>query len=116
MAFVLSAAGATRSMQFTAVNTLTFADVSQEQRASASTLSSMVQQVAMAFGIAAAALLLILSQTARGAQSVNAGDFQLAFFVCGGCALAGSLLMLRLAPDAGAEVSGHTPPVTKSAD
>jgi EmrB/QacA subfamily drug resistance transporter len=101
-------AGATRSMQFTALNTLTFADVPGEQRASASTLSSMAQQVAMALGIAAAALFLHLSQSTRYGSELAGFDFSIAFFACAACALLGSALMLRLARDAGAEVSGHS--------
>ncbi|TIU03393.1 MAG: MFS transporter, partial [Mesorhizobium sp.] len=54
-----------RSMQFTALNTLAFADVASSQRSSAATLSSMLQQVAMLFGVAVAAALLNLSQIAR---------------------------------------------------
>ncbi|TJV67848.1 MAG: Flp pilus assembly protein CpaB, partial [Mesorhizobium sp.] len=48
-------AGLTRSMQFTALNTLAFADIASAQRSSAATLSSMLQQVAMVFGVAVAA-------------------------------------------------------------
>ena len=48
-------AGLSRSMQFTALNTLAFADVVVAQRSSAATLSSMLQQVAMLFGVAVAA-------------------------------------------------------------
>ncbi|TIM64318.1 MAG: DHA2 family efflux MFS transporter permease subunit, partial [Mesorhizobium sp.] len=57
-------AGLTRSMQFTALNTLAFADIASAQRSSAATLSSMLQQVAMLFGVAVAAALLNLSQIA----------------------------------------------------
>ena len=107
---IMFAAGATRSMQFTALNTLTFADIPGDQRASSSTLSAMLQQVAMALGVAAAALFLHLSQTERGGVELNADDFRFAFIACGACALAGAALMLRLAPNAGHEVSGHSPP------
>lgn len=102
-------AGATRSMQFTALNTLTFADVTAEQRASSSTLSAMMQQVGAAMGVAAAALFLHLSQSGRGAVQLSGADFRFAFIACGVCALIGALLMLRLAPDDGDEVSGRRP-------
>lgn len=110
---IMFLAGATRSMQFTALNTLTFAETTQEQRAAASTLSSMLQQVAMALGVASAAILLSLSQANHGGARVEMEDFRFAFIVCGAFALVGSLLMLRLKPDAGAEVSGHTPRVRR---
>jgi EmrB/QacA subfamily drug resistance transporter len=102
-------AGATRSMQFTALNTLTFADVTAEQRVSSSTLSSMMQQMGAALGVAAAALFLRLSQSWRGGEALSGGDFRFAFIACAVCALAGAALTLRLAPDAGDEVSGRRP-------
>jgi EmrB/QacA subfamily drug resistance transporter len=104
---VLLAAGLTRSMQFTALATLTFADIEAHQRASSSTLSSMLQQVSIGLGVAVGAILLNLSQSLRGASHLALADFRLAFIVVGLTALGGSLLFLRLSHDAGAEVSGH---------
>ncbi|HEY2708303.1 MAG TPA: MFS transporter [Caulobacteraceae bacterium] len=104
---VLLIAGLTRSMQFTALATLAFADIEAHQRASSSTLSSMVQQVGAGVGVGVAAILINLSQAWRGAPHLALADFRFAFLVVGGVAVASSLLFLRLAPDAGAEVSGH---------
>jgi EmrB/QacA subfamily drug resistance transporter len=104
----LLAAGLTRSMQFTALASLTFADIEPHQRGSSSTLSSMLQQVAAGLGVALGAILLNLSQSLRGGGGHLAlADFRFAFVVIGLAALAGSVLFLRLRPDAGAEVSGH---------
>jgi MFS family permease len=104
---VLLAAGLTRSMQFTSLATLTFADIEPHQRGSSSTLSSMLQQLSVALGVAAAAILLNLSQSIRGGTHLALADFRFAFVVVGFAALLASALFLRLAPDAGAEVSGH---------
>jgi MFS family permease len=104
---VLLMAGLTRSMQFTALATLTFADIEPHQRASSSTLSSMMQQVAAGVGVAIAAILINLSEAWRGGSHLALADFRFAFLVVGVVALAASTLFLRLAPDAGAEVSGH---------
>jgi len=104
---MLVIAGATRSMQFTALNTLGFADIDSAQRSSASTLSSMLQQVAMLIGIAIATMSLNLSETLRGASALNIDDFRATFLVLGALAFIAALQMLRLAPNAGAEVSGH---------
>jgi EmrB/QacA subfamily drug resistance transporter len=106
-AVILVVAGLSRSMQFTSLNTLAFADVSADQRASASTLSSMLSQVGMGLGVAAGGLLLNLSQAARGAAGLATIDFRVAFVVIGAVAIASSALFLRLDPDAGAEVSGR---------
>lgn len=102
-------AGLTRSMQFTALNTIGFADIAPAQRSSASTLSSMFQQVSMLLGIAIAAALLNLSQMLRDAAAVGLPDFRLAFIMVGLLGALASLRFLVLPPDAGAEVSRHTP-------
>jgi EmrB/QacA subfamily drug resistance transporter len=44
------------SLQYTSMNTLVYADVSEEQASSASTIASTMQQMAISFGIAAASL------------------------------------------------------------
>jgi EmrB/QacA subfamily drug resistance transporter len=106
---VLLAAGMTRSMQFTSLATMTFADIDPHLRASSSTLSSILQQVSMAVGIAVGAVLLNVSQSLRGAERLALADFRVAFFVFGLIAVAASALFLRLDADAGAEVSGHRP-------
>lgn len=106
---ILLAAGLTRSMQFTALATIAFADIEPHQRASSSTLSSMMQQVSMGLGVAVGAFLLNASQNARGADHLALADFRLAFIVAGLIGVGASLLFARLPNDAGAEVSGHVP-------
>ncbi len=106
-AAVLFIAGATRSMQLTALGTLAFADIDAAQRSSASTLSSMFQQISMVFGIAFATGILNLSQTLRNVPALLPADFTIAFIVVGVIVLLASLQLFALRPDAGAEVSGH---------
>lgn len=91
-------AGLTRSMQVTALNTLAFAGVASSQRSSAATLSSMLQQEAMPFGVAVAAALLNLSQIARSGPALDLVDFRLAFLVIGAIGLPVSLRFLALPP------------------
>ncbi len=101
-------AGLSRSMQFTALGALSFADVPPAQRGSASTLSAMLQQVAMVFGVAFSATTLNLSQYLRGAEFLGPIDFRIAFVAIGLIGLVASLQFLSLPHDAAAEVSGHT--------
>ncbi|MDR0576832.1 MAG: MFS transporter [Candidatus Accumulibacter sp.] len=99
-------AGMSRSMNFTAVNTLAFADVDAERRAGASALATMLQQVAMTLGVAFAAFALGASQTLRAAPALELADFRNVWFAVAllmGLATAGAL---RLDPAAGASVSG----------
>jgi MFS family permease len=93
-------------MQFTALNTLGFADILPRQRSSASTLSSMLQQVSMLLGVAVAAAVLNISRIIGGGL-LSLVDFRWAFAVVGLIGILASLRFLALPRDAGAEVSGH---------
>jgi EmrB/QacA subfamily drug resistance transporter len=104
---LMLAAGLSRSMQFTALNTLAFADIDAAKRSSAATLSSMLQQVAMLFGVAVAAAILNLSQLARDRSALDLVDFRIAFVAIGAIGLFAALRFMVLPPSAGAEVSGH---------
>jgi len=101
-------AGLSRSMQFTALNTLAFADIGAPQRSSAATLSSMLQQISMLFGVAIAAAILNLSQIVRGEAVPDLGDFRITFVTIGLVGLVAAMRFLVLPADAGAEVSGHS--------
>jgi EmrB/QacA subfamily drug resistance transporter len=105
---LLFAAGLSRSMEFTALNTLSFADIGPAQRSSASTLSSMLQQVAMLLGVAVAAAVLNLSAALRGVGNPVLADFRWAFVTVGLIGVLAALRFLQLPPEAGADVSGHT--------
>lgn len=100
-------AGLSRSMQFTALNTVGFADITPAQRSSASTLSSMLQQISMLLGVAIAAAIINLSSLIRANSGTPLDDFRWAFVVVGLIGIIASLRFLALPDDAGAEVSGH---------
>lgn len=104
---ILLCAGLTRSMQYTALNTLGFADIPQKLRSSASTLNSMLMQVAMVLAIAFSVLLLNGSRVLAQRETVAPPDFAVAFVVMGLLVAAASLVFIKLPRDAGAEVSGH---------
>jgi EmrB/QacA subfamily drug resistance transporter len=102
---VLFVAGMTRSMNFTSMGTLAFADIPEPMRPGATTLAAMAQQAANAVGVAAAALALGFFQTIRTSTMLALGDFQNTFFVAAGLMLVAVLWSLRLPPDAGAELA-----------
>jgi len=104
---VLLAAGITRSMQFTCLNTLAFADVAENQRGSAATLSSMLNQVGSVAGVALGALLLNIAQGIHGHASLSLADFRFTFVMIGIIGVLSALPFMRLPHNAGAEVSGH---------
>ncbi len=106
---LLFVAGLSRSMQFTALNMLGFADITPAQRSSASTLSSMLQQFSMVLGVAVAAAVLSLSQHLRGGVALSLTDFRWSFIAIGTIGILASLRFFGLQQNAGAEVSGHSP-------
>lgn len=99
-------AGASRSMQFTALNTLVYADVPQRTMAMANSLFSVAFQIATGFGIAVGAVALRLSAAAAGRLAPALGDFHTTLAVLALLMAAISLRALALPADAGAVVSG----------
>jgi hypothetical protein len=102
---VLFAAGMTRSMNFTSMSTLAFADVPEQMRPGATTLAAMAQQASNALGVATAALALGLFQTIRAGAQLALADFQNALLASAGLMAVAVLWALRLPADAGAELS-----------
>ena len=98
--------GVTRSVQFTVLNTLAFADIAPAGMSSAATLSSVSQQLANGLGVAVAAALLHLIASHRGGAP-DLTDFHITFLLVAGLTLCGIPPFLRLPRAAGAEVSGH---------
>jgi EmrB/QacA subfamily drug resistance transporter len=109
---VLLAGGFFRSLQFTSVNTLGYADIERAQMSRATSLTSMMQQLSLTVGVGTGALLLHLGMTARGAAEVATSDFTLAFVTVALLAAASALVYLPLDADAGAAVSGQAPLLT----
>jgi len=103
----LLSGGFLRSLQFTALGTLAYADVPSPLMSNASSLASMAQQLFLSFGVAIAALLLHVSLKGRPASALTAHDFILPFVVVGVLAMLSSLLFVPLEHDAGEEVSGR---------
>jgi len=101
---ILFAGGLSRSMQFTCVNTLAFADIPQEWMSGANTLSSMAQQISMGMGVALGALALKVSGGLAvfcGLSEIPAFKFRLAFVFVALLALAAVLDSVRLDRAAG---------------
>jgi EmrB/QacA subfamily drug resistance transporter len=104
---ILVLAGASRSMQFTAITMVTFADVGPAQRQPAAVVSALTQQVGMGAGVAVGALLLTFSQRLRGSAALTAADFHAALVLAGVLSALAVLSYMSLAADAGDEISGH---------
>ncbi|HYM32869.1 MAG TPA: DHA2 family efflux MFS transporter permease subunit [Candidatus Cybelea sp.] len=103
---LLLAGGFFRSLQFTSVSTLSYANVMPPQMSRATSLSSMAQQLSVSIGVGTAALLLHVTLVVRGSETLGAGDFAPAFIGVGLITLTSLAFFVRLSGDAGAEVGG----------
>jgi EmrB/QacA subfamily drug resistance transporter len=110
MTGVILIGGFFRSLQFTALNAVAYADVDPSQMSRASSLSSMGQQLAQSVGIGLAAILIGLIQHLHGSTRLQAADVSPTFFIVGVLSLAGLFFFLPMAKNAGAEVSGRHAP------
>jgi EmrB/QacA subfamily drug resistance transporter len=96
-----------RSLQFTALNTIAYAEIPSALISRANTLYNMLQQLSLSVGIATGALLLNLTLAWQGAHTLGPMDFWPAYLVIGVLSLVSLSSFLPLPPEAGAEMSGH---------
>ncbi len=96
-----------RSLEFTAFNTLAYADIEPRRMSQATSLYSTVQQISLTLGVAMGAAALEFSVRLGGHAQPESGDFRVAFLVVAGASALAAPLCLWLRRDAGAEVSGH---------
>jgi len=101
---VVFLSGCVRSIQYLALNTISYADVPPPVLSKSTSVGGVAQQLARGFGIAVGAALLAVI---AGPQTVTVDDFRLAFLLIALLPLLSGLGFLRLSPVDGAEVSGH---------
>ncbi|MGF6421544.1 EmrB/QacA subfamily drug resistance transporter [Lelliottia sp. 489] len=105
---ILYLGGVFRSIQFTAVSTLAFADVPSAQMSYANTLFSTATQLAVGLGITLGAIGIRIGEKMGdllGMASVPGISFRLAFVAIALICLVGMVDTLRLTKDAGSAVS-----------
>jgi EmrB/QacA subfamily drug resistance transporter len=95
------------SLQYTSMNTLVYADVTDEETSSASTIASTLQQMSISFGVASASLVtafFIPDRFRSNSPELIHGIHQ-AFFVLGGLTVLSTIVFRELKSDDGASVS-----------
>lgn len=108
-AVILFIGGLSRSMQFTALNTLAFAEMPQEDLSAASSLFSTTSQLALGSGIALGAIAIRIGQWTvplLALDHVPGAAYRLAFLVVALVSLAGMVDLLGLKRDAGSSLTG----------
>nr|WP_280863917.1 MDR family MFS transporter [Falsiroseomonas frigidaquae] len=108
---VLAAGGLSRSLQFTSMATMAFADVPQNKLAAATAMTGTIQQFSVALGVVLGSLTLSAGMAWHGTSAPGLAEFQAGFLVAGLVMLAMLPGALRLKADAAARVSGNRPGV-----
>lgn len=96
-----------RSLQFTSINTIAYAEVEQSRVSRATALVSVGQQLSISAGVALGALVVGLSAQFHGHDTLTAGDFAPAFLVVAGISALSVFSFARLPANAGAELAGR---------
>jgi EmrB/QacA subfamily drug resistance transporter len=113
MIAVLLCYGLTRSLQFTWLATMAYADIGDRQKSSASTLWSVAAQMTLGMGIALGALCLrfstFLDRGRYGASNTHFSvqNFRWAFSIAAAVVLISVIGYIKLPPDAGDSVRGR---------
>jgi EmrB/QacA subfamily drug resistance transporter len=104
---ILVVGGFFRSLQFTAINTIAYAEVEPVQMSRATTLVSVNQQLAISAGVAVGAFSVETTMLVRRVHELTAGDFAPAFVVVALLSAASAYFFWQMPDDAGHEISGR---------
>ena len=102
---VLLIGGFFRSLQFTAVNSIAYADIGEHDMSKATSFASVAQQLSMSAGVAVGAFVLEIERMGRETNDVVASDFIPAFLVVAALAASSALIFMRLPKNAGSSLS-----------
>ena len=101
VAGVLFVGGTIRSLLFTAINTIGYADLPNGSTNRASSFAAMGQHTALSIGVGCAALILDSSMAWRGAQHTEQVDVMWAFFAIGASTVLASAFFAQLPRNVG---------------
>src|SRR5664280_2487705 len=116
MVALLLVGGFFRSLQFTSINTIAYAEVEPRRVSRATSLVSVAQQLAVSTGVALGALVVELTVRFKGNGPLQASDFPPAFLAVAAISALSVFIFARLSPDAGAEMADRLPAPTETSD
>ena len=105
MVAVLLLGGFFRSLQFTSVNTIAFAEIEPHRISRATALVAVAQQLSQSVGVAVGALAVETVLRLGGHGVLSAEDFPPAFIAVGLIAASSTYLFATMPPDAGADMA-----------
>jgi EmrB/QacA subfamily drug resistance transporter len=101
--------GAFTSLQYTSMNTLVYADVTEEETSNASSIASTMQQMSISFGVATAGLAtaFFVPAGSRSSPAEMIHGVHKALLVLGGFTIVSTIIFHRLKRGDGQNVSQH---------
>ena len=108
---LLLVGGFFKSLQFTSINTIAYADIDNHAMSRATSFASVAQQLSLSAGVAIGALVLELERMGRNSHEVLLADFPSAFVLVSAIAASSALIFATLPRDAGANLSTRARPV-----
>jgi len=109
IAMLLLVGGFLRSLQFTALNALSYADVERAEMSRATSFASAAQQVSLSMGVALAGFVLEFMRAERGDAAIVREDFAAAFVVVALVSLASIAYFIVLPKSAGRQLTAQPP-------
>ncbi len=107
IALAVSIAGFFRAVQFNAVAAIAYAELPPARIGAATTLNTMVWQLAIMVGISLSSVVVTLAARGAGRAEAVPLDYGLAFLVLAFIGALATPACLRLPRDAGNQLSGH---------
>src|SRR5262249_1744494 len=102
---VLLISGFFRSLEYTSLNTIAYADMDHDRMSRATSLVAVGQQLSISVGVAIGAGLVDLTLRLRGHSTITAADFQPAWIALSLISAMSAFIFWSIPPEAGAEVS-----------
>jgi MFS family permease len=116
MIAVLLVGGFFRSLEFTSINTIAYAEIEPRLMGRATALASVAQQLSLSMGVAIGALAVDLTLKLKQQTEITAADFPPAFILVAVISALGAIAFWRMPHDAGAELADRAPAPTESSD
>jgi len=107
MIVILLIGGFFRSLQFTSVNTIAYAEITAPVMSRATSMVAAFQQLSLSTGVAVGALVVEITLRLEHSPAMGVTDFPPAFVAISLLSAAAALIFMQLPLDAGAELSGR---------
>jgi EmrB/QacA subfamily drug resistance transporter len=107
MIAILLSGGFFRSLQFTSINTIAYAEIEPAKMSRATAMVAAAQQLSLSTGVAIGALVVELTLRLKHSTTMGINDFPPAFLFVGLLSAGAVFIFMRLPPDAGAELAGR---------